>query len=728
MKNKYFRNSLVFAIIVLFVGASVNACDCDKTEQKVYENVEWTNNPDENLAMKYSIDELCGLVEPDDWRVGAKFDPCTPRGDFPDSFDWRNEVPGGLPSIKSQGSCGSCWAFGTIASLECNIKIKDNVEEDLSEQWLVSCNQEGYSCSGGWWCHDYFMENGKTDPCGDSGAVLEQYFPYSATNEPCSCPYPHDYFIEDWAYVGDPNGVATVDQIKQAILDYGVVSVAVCVNQAFQDYTGGVFSGPSCSSINHAVALVGWDDNQGANGVWFLRNSCGDDWGENGYMNIEYGLSGVGYRTVRVRYRDPIRINLPDGVPETILPGESTTITVQVEEIADTYVPGSGKIHYRYDGGTYLDSPIVSIGGDLYEATLPPASCGETPEYYFSAEGVDTGIVYNPYNAPDVVYTSLVGELTPVLVDDFENDLGWTVENDPYLTDGAWERGVPVGGGDRGDPPTDYDGSGKCYLTDNVDGNSDVDDGITWLISPSMDLSGGQDAYISYALWYTNNFGADPNNDLFKVYVSNDDGANWVLVETIGPISPSRWDKYNFIVGDFITPTNQVKVRFEASDLNAGSVVEAGIDAFSASTFECVSGGVPDLECSGSLSWTNIVPGATVTDSFAVENIGEPGSMLDWEVKEWPEWGTWTFTPADGNNLKPEDGDVTVEVSVMAPDEENTEYTGEIRIENKGDNSDYEIITVTLATPRNKVIMKPFLNFLENYPILYQLFQRFIGI
>ena len=62
------------------------------------------------------------------------------------------------------------------------------------------------------------------------------------------------------------------------------------------------------------------------------------------------------------------------------------------------------------------------------------------------------------------------------------------------------------------------------------------------------------------------------------------------------------------------------------------------------------------------------------------------------------------------------------------PEEENTEYTGEIRIVNNEDNSDYEIITVTLATPRNKAIMKPFFNFLENYPILYQLFQRFIGI
>jgi len=64
----------------------------------------------------------------------------------------------------------------------------------------------------------------------------------------------------------------------------------------------------------------------------------------------------------------------------------------------------------------------------------------------------------------------------------------------------------------------------------------------------------------------------------------------------------------------------------------------------------------------------------------------------------------------------------------MAPDEENIEYTGEIRIENKEDNTDYEIITVALTTPRNKVTMKPFLNFLQNHPILYQLLLGFLNL
>jgi len=284
--------------------------------------------------------------------------------------------------------------------------------------------------------------------------------------------------------------------------------------------------------------------------------------------------------------RNPIQIYLPNGFPDVISPGESINIAVEINEITDSYVPGSGKMYYRYDVGSYIELSLVHIDGELYEATLPLVNCGDIPEFYFSAEGESTGVIYSPEEAPDMVYSSLVGELTTVFTDNFESDTGWTVEN--ACADGEWERGDPVGW-NRGDPSHDYDGSGNCYLTDNNpnDENCDVDDGTTWLISPTIDLSHGIDGKIDYALWYTNNFGNDPNNDLFKVYISNNNGANWILAEIIGPETSFGWNERSFMISDFVTPTNRIKVRFEASDLNEGSVVEAGIDDFNAYTFDC---------------------------------------------------------------------------------------------------------------------------------------------
>ena len=308
-----------------------------------------------------------------------------------------------------------------------------------------------------------------------------------------------------------------------------------------------------------------------------------------------------------------MQITFPDGLPEYVDPGVATPVRVEITDVAESYVPGSGLLHYRYDGGGFNTAPLVSWQGDLY-ASLPGADCAATPEFYFSAQGDGGGTTLTPADAPTTTYAAAVGQPETAFADDFENDQGWAVSGDAL--DGHWDRGVPAGAGDRGDPPTDYDGSGQCYLTDNVYGNSDVDDGYTYLDSPTIDLSDG-DAEIRYALWYTNYSGNDPHNDLFKTYISNNNGANWTLAETIGPVSYGGWTEHSFVVGDFVTPSGQVKVRFEASDLGDGSVVEAGIDAFVVMRVDC-----SDVEpCNGDLDGNGVVDLSDLAELLGHYNV-----------------------------------------------------------------------------------------------------------
>ena len=319
-------------------------------------------------------------------------------------------------------------------------------------------------------------------------------------------------------------------------------------------------------------------------------------WGDLRYEMFEWGALW-GNPNLGMSSPPAITIALASELPEYVDPDVETVLEVRILDGMETYVEGSGALYYRFDGGAFESVALTPLGDDLYQATLPGAGCQDQPQFYFSASGDGGSNVTEPYGAPNELYAVSIGQMDVLFADDFETDLGWSVSGN--AADGMWDRGVPVGGGDRGDPPTDYDGSGQCYLTDNVDDNSDVDDGYTYLDSPTIDLSAG-DADIQFALWYSNNFGGDPNNDLFKIYVSNSNGANWTLVETIGPQGSGGWSIHAFTVGDFVTPNDQIRVRFEASDLNSGSVVEAGIDAFEVSVFSC-----EEAYCFGDLDGDN---------------------------------------------------------------------------------------------------------------------------
>ena len=221
------------------------------------------------------------------------------------SYDARTS--GYVTPVKDQ-QCGNCWSYSAMGAYEASYKRVNGAVADASEQYVVNCSGGG-DCgpAGGlaWLVFDWMVDNNKnvaTDASlPDAGAVGACPGGTPATQ----------YYATDWGVVdpsGDVTKIASVASIKEAICKYGPVAASVNVTDAFQDYTNGVFnevpSNYASPSSNHAIVIVGWDD---AKNAWLMKNSWGTDWGENGYMWIDYGSNNIGRRASWVIARKAIK-------------------------------------------------------------------------------------------------------------------------------------------------------------------------------------------------------------------------------------------------------------------------------------------------------------------------------------------------------------------------------------------------------------------------------------
>ncbi len=294
-------------------------------------------------------------------------------------------------------------------------------------------------------------------------------------------------------------------------------------------------------------------------------------------------LFGDPAQTIKPPAEPELYMTFPEelpGSPEP--PGLAYTFSIKIEAGKENYVPGTGYMYYRFDSASaYTQVALTDLGNDLFEANLPNTIPGCEPEFYFSAQGDLGTTVYSPWNAPASTYTFDVYFVEEMLHDDFEDDTGWTVV-DQNVTTGTWERCVPntTSGGQVAPAVDNPAGTGTyCFVTENGPANGyyadyDIDGGPTRLISPTIDLSSG-DAQIAAYNWYYSRDG----NDAYEIDVSNDDGTTWTNVySSTGSIS--SWTLMAFTVGDYVTPTSQVKVRFSAKDQPNDDIVEAGLDDF----------------------------------------------------------------------------------------------------------------------------------------------------
>ena len=219
------------------------------------------------------------------------------------SFDARNVNGASYVSpVRNQGSCGSCVAFGCVATLETTaayMRGQPGLQLDLSEQHLffVHGPATGASCANGWWPVHAFTA------CKDKGVTFENYMPYQAGGG--------GTLNADW-----PNRLAkitgfqtlhgNVAAMKQHIQNCGSLSACLVVYQDFFSYGGGVYKHVSGAQAGgHCISLIGFDD---AQGCWIGKNSWGTGWGENGFFKIAYGQCGID--TWDVRGADSVQLRL----------------------------------------------------------------------------------------------------------------------------------------------------------------------------------------------------------------------------------------------------------------------------------------------------------------------------------------------------------------------------------------------------------------------------------
>ncbi len=301
MKQKMFKKSIIaiaiIALVAVFVMQAVNQdkdfdryarmLEIDARIQAMRAEIKANNysfTVGHNPAMNYTIEQLCGLDQTRHIPLAHAINNLQKDNSIKRTAVLPASYVGYATSIKNQGSCGSCWAFAAVGLLESVILKNDGVEVDLSEQYMLDCNEWGWGCNGGFWPNDMLVS---------PGSVFESCYPYLAYETPCDESCPIAYNLQSWYFVTEDNVVPPTEMIKDAIYTYGAVAAGVYVDSFFQAYTSGVLDRckKTVNWTNHAIVLCGWDDTKGA---WLLKNSWSTGWGENGYMWIPYGCDKVG--------------------------------------------------------------------------------------------------------------------------------------------------------------------------------------------------------------------------------------------------------------------------------------------------------------------------------------------------------------------------------------------------------------------------------------------------
>jgi len=226
--------------------------------------------------------------------------------DLPAEFTWANKDGRNYLTFSRNQHipqyCGSCWAHGPTSSLGDRLNIMRNdsgVQINLAVQVLINCGGGG-TCQGGnpggvyryakdtgipdETCQNYEAINGKCAPLGRCETCAPGKGCSAVTDFP-------NYKVKDYG------GVKGADKMKAEIFARGPIGCGIDATDKLENYTGGIYSEKKfLPRINHEVAVVGWGVEDGTE-YWFMRNSWGTYWGEQGYARVQMHSDNLALET-----------------------------------------------------------------------------------------------------------------------------------------------------------------------------------------------------------------------------------------------------------------------------------------------------------------------------------------------------------------------------------------------------------------------------------------------
>lgn len=280
---------------------------------------------------------------------------------------------------------------------------------------------------------------------------------------------------------------------------------------------------------------------------------------------------------------EPVTVNYPEGKPEFFNPS-GQRIAVAAVAGSGFSIPENGVVLQTTQGTAITSTPMQLETSGLYAAISPSSTCGLPISWKIVVTTNDNSTLNDPSSGE---YNAISGLGATVTVDQTMEALttGWVIggtADGTVATTGTWFLGDPIGS--NAQPEDDHTVVGtKCYVTANGSvggsvGEADVDGGQTTLTSALLSVSGLDDPKVSYWRWYSNDKGSAPNEDTMPIYISGNNGLNWVLLELVSE-NANAWVQKTFRISDFVSVTaGGVKLKFVARDLGTGSAVEAAID------------------------------------------------------------------------------------------------------------------------------------------------------